>query len=998
MTPPAPSEDHPVNRIYLPAYFILASTIIPVVISVYCLSRGIFDIFPHLFYIPIILIAYSYPRKGIFGSVILGSIYLALVYIFAYPSIDALGGATTRFFFLVALGVIITLLVRRMRDEEEKYHGIFDHAQDGVFLLSPDSRTILDANPRASKLLSCASGQLPGRDFPALWQDPGTMDAFRKRIGESQSVSGLEARVSCTDGRVKDVLISAGVLPDGKIACSVGDITDRIEATKAVERERQELLDIIEFLPDATFVVDREKRVIAWNRAIETLTGIPKAQILGRGDYAYAVPFYGEAKPVLVDLIFEDDPEIETRYEWVRREGPIIYGETFIPGLRNGVGAHLWVKASPLMDRDGNVAGAIETIRDITERRMAEEVLRESEMNYRTVFNGANDAILIYDLEDHCFTEVNKKASEMFGYSPEELAGMSFEDLTAGTPPFTKMDAIKKFARVKDDLVAGSPQLIEWMARNRVGKTFWVEMSIKKATIWGETRILAVVRDTTTRKAAEDALRASEANYRAIFSAVNEGIFIIDPSNGRILDANAKACEMYGFPVAELRRFDVDALSDSEHGGNLEGGREVFRKAAGGEPQSFESRARDRAGRLFWVETNLKQANIGGEDRLLAVVREITVRKQTEDLGRIQHKLAERLGQVSHMDEAFQLATDALVRVEGIDATFACTMDEKNHGFHPTHLHGFPLSHPPRLTCTMPADVEHELSLGKAAFLHAETADPRIGGVFSPEGIRVMALLPILAEGRIIAVLVGCSRSLDEFPELTKSGLETIAHQVGVNIARIRSREALERSEALYRAVVEVQTEMISRFLPDGTHIFANEAYIRFFSKNRSDLIGKRFIPPIPDPDIALVKKHFSSLSRENPVGTIEHRVILPTGEIRWMQWTDRAIFDGDGSLAEFQSVGKDITATKMMEEVEAKAFLQIEKNIEQLAILGDHIRNPLAVIVGIADLDGGPTSESIIQQARIIDQIITQLDRGWIESEKIREFLKKNDHNGYFR
>ena len=998
MDAPRPSEEHPVSRIYLPAYFIVTSSAIPIIIAIYCLSRGVYDIFPHLFYIPIILVAYAYPRKGIFGSVILGGIYLALVYIFAYPSVDALGGATTRFFFLVAIGAVITLLVRGMRDREEKYHGIFDHSQDGVFLLSQDLGTILDANPMAAALLSCAPGQLHSMDFQALWQDPGTMDAFRKMIGEGRSVAGLEGRVICGDGKVKDVLLSAGMLPDGKIACSVADITDRIEAAKAVERERQELLDIIEFLPDATFVIDREKRVIAWNRAIESMTGTPKEAMLGMGDYAYAEPFYGERKPVLIDLIFEENPEIEGRYEWIRREGAIVYGEIFIPRFRNGMGAHLWVKASPLLDRDGNIAGAIETVRDITERRMSEEVLRESEINYRTVFNAANDAILIYDLEDRCFTEVNRKASEMFGYGAEELTRMSFEDLTSGDPPFTRMDALKKFARVREELMRGNPLLIEWMARDKPGRSFWVEMSIQKATIWGETRILAVVRDITTRKAAEDALRASEANYRAIFSAVNEGIFIIDPSNSRILDANEQASEMYGRPVGALRGLDVDALSDSEHGYNLDGGREVFRKAARGEPQSFEWKARDRAGRLFWVEANLMQANIGGEDRLLAVVRDITVRKQTEDMGRIQHKLAERLGQVTHMDEAFQLAADALVRVEGIDATFACTLDEKNHDFHPTHLHGFSLSNPPRLTCTMPADLEHELSGGKAAFLHAGTADPEIAGVFSPEGIRAMALLPILAEGKIIAVLVGCSRSLDEFPSLAKSGLETIGHQIGVNIARIRSREALERSEALYRAVVEVQTEMISRFLPDGTHIFANEAYLRFFGKSRGDLIGKRFIPPIPDPDIALVKKHFSSLSRENPVGTIEHRVILPRGEIRWMQWTDRAIFDGDGSLVEFQSVGKDITATKMMEEVEAKAFLQIEKNIEQLAILGDHIRNPLAVIVGIADLEGGPTSESIIQQARIIDQIITQLDRGWIESEKIREFLKKNDHNGYFR
>ncbi|HMK15375.1 MAG TPA: PAS domain-containing protein, partial [Methanomicrobiales archaeon] len=392
MVSPTSSEDHPVNRIYLPAYFILASTLIPVIISVYCLAHGVFDIFPHLFYIPIILIAYAYPRKGIYGSVIIGGIYLALVYIFAYPDIGALGGATTRFFFFVAIGAVITLLVRRMRDEEEKYHGIFDHAQDGVFLLSPNARKILDANPMAAGLLACGPGELPGRDFSGLWEDPGTMEAFRRRIGETRSIAGLEGRLRCADGKVRDVLISAGMLPDGKIACTVADITGRIEAEQAVRRERQELLDIIEFLPDATFVIDREKKVIAWNRAVEGLTGVPKDQVLGKGDHAYSVPFYGERRPSIVDLVFGENPGIESRYEWVRREGPNVYAETFIPGLRGGMGAHVWAKACPLLDQDGNLAGAIETVRDITERRIAEEVLRESEANYRTVFNGANDA------------------------------------------------------------------------------------------------------------------------------------------------------------------------------------------------------------------------------------------------------------------------------------------------------------------------------------------------------------------------------------------------------------------------------------------------------------------------------------------------------------------------------------------------------------------------------------------------------------------------------
>lgn len=90
-------------------------------------------------------------------------------------------------------------------------------------------------------------------------------------------------------------------------------------------------------------------------------------------------------------------------------------------------------------------------------------------------------------------------------------------------------------------------------------------------------------------------------------------------------------------------------------------------------------------------------------------------------------------------------------------------------------------------------------------------------------------------------------------------------------------------------------------------------------------------------------------------------------------------------------SIARDITERKMLDEMEKKAFEQIEKNITQFAILNDQLRNPLAVIVGLADLEGGPTAEKILHQAKVIDEMITRLDQGWIESEKVREFLKKH-------
>ena len=122
----------------------------------------------------------------------------------------------------------------------------------------------------------------------------------------------------------------------------------------------------------------------------------------------------------------------------------------------------------------------------------------------------------------------------------------------------------------------------------------------------------------------------------------------------------------------------------------------------------------------------------------------------------------------------------------------------------------------------------------------------------------------------------------------------------------------MQESETQYRNVVEDQTEFISRFLPNDTHVFVNEAYCRYFKKSREDIIGKKFMPNIPRKRInALLWTYFLSLTKENPIASLDHRIIMPDGEIRWQHWSDRAIFDEQGTLVEYQSVGRDITDAK---------------------------------------------------------------------------------------
>lgn len=138
----------------------------------------------------------------------------------------------------------------------------------------------------------------------------------------------------------------------------------------------------------------------------------------------------------------------------------------------------------------------------------------------------------------------------------------------------------------------------------------------------------------------------------------------------------------------------------------------------------------------------------------------------------------------------------------------------------------------------------------------------------------------------------------------------------------------LEVSKARYMNIVEDQTEFISRFLPDGTHVFVNEAYLRYFDKKRDEIENKVFIPEVPPEDRPLIRAHFTSLTPGHPVGSINHRIIMPNGTLRWQRWSDRAIFDEQGRVIEYQSVGRDITERIIAEE---KAFDYI-KGLEILS------------------------------------------------------------------
>lgn len=169
------------------------------------------------------------------------------------------------------------------------------------------------------------------------------------------------------------------------------DITDRKKAEFELQDAHQRILSLIEFLPDATYAVDKEKKVIAWNRAIEELTGVGKKEMIGKNDFAYSAAIFGEKRPTVIDLLFEHNYEIEKKYSLFKRKENTIIAEISVKTLRKRNDVHLWIISSLLFNRQGEIIGAIESIRDITEYKQSEQKivasLKEKEVLLKEVYH-----------------------------------------------------------------------------------------------------------------------------------------------------------------------------------------------------------------------------------------------------------------------------------------------------------------------------------------------------------------------------------------------------------------------------------------------------------------------------------------------------------------------------------------------------------------------------------------------------------------------------------
>ena len=220
---------------------IVISIIIAIYSTFFCLTRGIYDVFPFLYFLPIILFVNFYPNRGVAFSLAISTVFLLLVYYFSNFDPALIAVSTAWFVIFVTIGFVTSSFAEGFKAEEWKYREIFENSQAGIFTFSLPTKRILEMNSKCAQMLGYDRNDLIDKELGSIFQDPGERDLFVSQIQKNAEIGDSELLLHTREGQVRQFLVSASLSPGSRVICSVLDITDRKLAERVIQKAREDL-------------------------------------------------------------------------------------------------------------------------------------------------------------------------------------------------------------------------------------------------------------------------------------------------------------------------------------------------------------------------------------------------------------------------------------------------------------------------------------------------------------------------------------------------------------------------------------------------------------------------------------------------------------------------------------------------------------------------------------------------------------------------------------
>ena len=555
------------------------------------------------------------------------------------------------------------VLVEREKAEAEfRYHALFEQSHDAIFILDFNG-VHLTTNQRAADMMGYSLEEMHGLSVNETSAEINKSRQAIQQLLRGEHIPAYERLFKKKDGTIFPVEINVELVRDSHgnplhIQSVVRDISERKEAERKLIESEEKYRSFVENSFDGITFVDEQGNVTEWNRAAEDLTGLKKEEVLGKPYWdiqmRFTLPEHKTAeyleriKTNMLEMIQTGESPLFNRIhtaEFIRADGTRRTVEQIIFSIKKK-----------------NGYGVRSMARDITERKQAEEKLRESEERFRLLFEKSQAIMMIIEPVTGKILDANPATKTFYGYSLEELRNMSIDQINT-LPP-------KTVASERQLALEEKRNFFVFPHRLKNGEMRTVEVHSSPIQLKGRTVLFSIIHDVTKKKQAEEKLIESEERFSTAFHSSLEAISISRLSDGVYIDVNDAFCSIF-----ELSRVQVIGRTGKEldlwveplEKANL---LMAFREI--GKVPSFEREYRTKTGRTGFVQASIGLTYLAGEQCLLMFGRDITARKEAEEKLRAAHEELEQ--RVRERTAELQTAIASLEKASKVKDEFLSSM------------------------------------------------------------------------------------------------------------------------------------------------------------------------------------------------------------------------------------------------------------------------------------------------------------------------------------
>ncbi len=704
------------------------------------------------------------------------------------------------------------------------------------------------------------------------------------------------------------------------------EVTDFNNSLKKLNPDLVELNNIMNCSPLPQFVIDREHRVVLWNKAMEDYSQIKSTDIVGT-DHHWKV-FYDSKRPCMVDLVINEDLEgLEYWFPHRCKPSQQVKGayeaEQYYPH-RGPQGTHLHFTVSTIRNHDGEIIGGFESFEDITKRKVAEKELQESEEKFRSLIENLNVGVYRNTSDPGgTFIQVNPAFAQIFGYdSPDEIMQINVMDLYVN-----KEDRVLFLEDLQRE---GSITDRKLLLKKKDYSNIWVSVSARAH--YHEEGFIdwvdGMVEDTTHRIEAEEALQKSEKRYRSIVENINDG-FCIHDFKGVIQDCNENFALMLGFGREELIGTNLDEFSSTRM---LSFKNDVVDELKNKGVVEFDGDVRGKNGIRHYYSINSSIISQEGEGKVQSFLRDVTKRKEMEKkLLKSENKAHKRLSEIEAIYNSAPMGLcvlDCDLRYLRINKSMA-------------EMNGFsPQEHIGKSIHEMVPDLSQQgEAIAKEIFQTGKAVSMEMNGTTAAQ------------DGAVRTWIEGW------YP------IKDSSHQiVGINVAALeitdikRANEALKKSEEKLRLTIEGAGVIMWFWNIENDRVECRGHYKHILGPGPIPDMGYNELLSFVHPDdLEKVETTFQKTLQYGEDFKVETRTIWKDKSVHWFSIMGRVVYDLQGKPQEMIGIALDITNNKIVQLELQETLRKLKRSnaeLEQFAYVASHdLQEPLRMITSFLQL-----------------------------------------------